>query len=254
MIQYSDIESSVFGLKTGRIEEQSITGQALHEEWQKDAYNLLRIRVPSSFLDINNVLCDTGNEFYFAGGIRKLLFEETTNIPAGFVNSDIEIELYNGTQKQTLSAIIDVSFSQNPVGYYRTPKLKRYISKKLELEAMKEYYSKYFISSEYPTNYLFFIKRGNEYAGLCALKVTDEWMDCPLGAVVPEARNSSIFYDILRHSRQFASDIGVKRIRAGMRLENTVSQHVFLKQAHQEKVKIVEDSFDYVFHALNLPE
>jgi hypothetical protein len=254
MIVYSDIESDVFGLNTGRIEEKEFNSVLLSEEWNKRNYHLVRIRVPSGFIQINDVLHKAGHEFYFAGGIRKLIFEETTPIPAGFINTDLSVELYDGSQKKALEHIIDVSFSQNPVGYYRTPNLNRFITKDLELQAMKQYYVKYYNSSEHPSNFIFFMKRGEEYAGLCALKLTEEWMDCPLGAVVPEVRNQSVFYDILRHSRRFAAERGVKRIRAGMRLENSVSQYVFLKQANQERVKIVEDSFDYLFHVFSLPE
>lgn len=248
MITYSEIESEVFGLKTGRFETEGFDGKALREEILAEKYDLIRIKAPAYFDEINLNLFDTGFPFYFAGGIRKFNFRDPVQPGSELLNKDLTVELYNGSQTEALRHVITSSYMFYPLGYYKTPGLPNYISKEKEVEALYRYFAKYYVNSQYPDNFVWFMKRGNDYVGLCALHFRGTTMECPLGAVIPDAQNGGVFYDILRYSRSFAWNKGIKYIEAGVRSENLVSQHVFTKQARVEGVEILGDIVDFVFH------
>lgn len=252
MIEFSEIESEVFSLKTGRLSADEFDGKKLREEILDEKYDLVRIKAPAYFEEINMRLVDANFPFYFAGGIRKFNFRDPVAPSNELINKDITVELYDGSQIEQLHHIINSSYMFYPLGYYKTPGLQNFIGKEKEVDALYRYFAKYFVNSQYSNNFIWFMKRGNEYVGLCALHFRGNTMDCPLGAVIPNAQNGGIFYDILRFSRKFAWDKGIKYIEAGVRSENLVSQHVFTKQARVEGVEILHDTVDFVFHVVPL--
>jgi hypothetical protein len=251
MINYSEIESEVFGLKTGRFNADDFNAATLREEILAEKYDLVRIKIPAYFDDINVRLVETDFPFYFAGGIRMLSWKtpECANVFEP-INKDLEIELYDGTQTESLEHIIKSSYIFNPLGYYKTPGINQVITKELEAEAMYRYFAKYFNNTAYPDNYIWLMKREGKHIGLCALQFNKGVMGCPLGAVAPEAQSNGIFFDILRYSRHFAWQKGIKEIEAGIRSENLVSQHVFIKQGKLDNAEILNDTVDFVFHVV----
>ncbi|UPT68336.1 MAG: hypothetical protein M0D57_06790 [Sphingobacteriales bacterium JAD_PAG50586_3] len=116
MIQYSEIESEVFGLKTGRFNAGDFNAAALREEILAEKYDLVRIKIPAYFDEINMRLVETGFPFYFAGGVRMLSWKtpECANVFEP-TNKDLEIELYDGTQTESLEYIIKSSYMFNPL-------------------------------------------------------------------------------------------------------------------------------------------
>ena len=52
MIAFSEIESAVFGLKTGRLSADEFDGKKLREEILDEKYDLVRIKAPAYFDDI----------------------------------------------------------------------------------------------------------------------------------------------------------------------------------------------------------
>jgi hypothetical protein len=253
MIGFSEIESEVFGLKTGRINADSFDGEALLHEIQEQGYDLIRIKAPTGFDAINVELDKTGYPFYFAGAVRQLYFKDLTEPTEQLaVNKDLTMELYDGSQREQLWRVIRASYMMYPLGYYKTPVINKIISKDKEIEAMCRYFEKYFISTDYPDNFIWFMKRGEEYVGLAALhfRRDEQTMECPLGAVIPDAQNSGVFYDIIKFCRYFSWQQDARFIEAGMRSENLISQHVFLKHINKEGMVLTGDKVDYVFHLL----
>ena len=253
MIAFSEIESAVFGLKTGRLSADEFDGKKLREEILDEKFDLVRIKAPAYFDDINMRLVDAGFPFYFAGGIRNINWKtpDKANVFEP-INAGIEVDLYDGSQKDSLEYIIKSSYMFNPLGYYKTPGINQIITKELEAEAMFQFFAKYFNNTQYPDNYIWLFKLNGKHIALCALDFNKGIMGCPLGAVAPEAQSGGVFFDMLRFSRNFAWKKGIKEITAGMRSENLVSQHVFIKQGKIDNAEILHDTVDFVFHVVPL--
>src|SRR5690606_17934214 len=100
---------------------------------------------------------------------------EIAKLPVGkFFYPDIVYEAYDGSQDELLYNLLNGTWGDYPLGYYKTPHLNTLLNKEIELKAVFEFYKHHNLPANNPNNGIMFMKHNGNYVGFFALNVIDD--------------------------------------------------------------------------------
>jgi hypothetical protein len=245
---YSSIESGFSNLSVGRVEVSS--GDVLERDKLLEAVNsfsldLLRVRLPADYPSISNDLYKLGFPVFFSGGIRRFEVNCFT-APLGEIDQKISFESFIGSeiQEKEFFDILNDTWGQYPIGYYKTPVLNLFFDKATELKCVFEFYRK-FNNVQNDRCFLWLLRVDGAVIGFLALTKFENYVDSSIAGIHSSLRNKGYFKYILRFIRDFCRKNNLTFFRCGARLENLFSQRAF------EKEFMYSVGYDYVFHVIS---
>lgn len=243
---FSVLESQMLGFRFGRCNAAMAVPEELRDGIAQHQLDVLRLRVPASDSSVISNLEQTGFPYFFAGGIRRYRVNCLEAPLPDFTSPDIHFELFEGQEMEQLKLIMKESWGNYPLGYYRTPVLRDFISKELESDCLFQFYAERNNHLHYPDNYLWFVKQGETYIGFIALYVYagQDMVDSTIAGFRTSWQGKGLFPNILRHIRAFCRQKGITYFCCGARNENVFSQWAF------ERDYMKGEGVEYVYHVL----
>lgn len=224
MVRHSVLESEVFGLKVGRATILAPDLAALDTELALGRFDLIRLRFDGSETDF--LLNSQTYHYHRAGCIVLYSFDMKGWQHAPYFNPDTRFVTYDGTQRADVERIIRAGCADDPIGYYHTPQLSARLGKQMEIELMVRYYTELFLDS---VHQLWLVHSRGAFQGFVANEIEHGVMDTPLAVVVPEARGWNLLHEIMVERNNYGLQNDLHTIMNGARVDNPVTNHVFLK-------------------------
>lgn len=248
VIEFSETETRCLKLKFGRYNASQVDPKYIKAAILEEKYDVVRVKTCASDELVSINLEQTGFPFYFNGGVRRYQVNCFEAPLPPFTSPDISFELFTGQKMDIFEQIMFDSMGDNPLGYYRSPLLSKKITRDMEVKCLFEYYSHYNNNSRFSDNYLWFMKVGEDYAGIIALYVYRDksMVDSTLAGFMKNYQSKGLFPNILRHIRNFCREQNLTYFCCGARLENLHSQWAF------EKDFMKGTGVDYIFHVVPL--
>lgn len=226
-VSFSLTESSLLGLKVGRCNCDYFDAEQLYRQIVENDYDLCRLKVPAEDEMAPHRLNLTGLPNFFSGSIRKYK-TKISGRPSGNYNfPDLAFEMYDGTQDKLLKDMLIGTWGTYPLGYYHTPYLNHLVTKEKEIEAVFQYYKKFNLNKDYPSNSILFIRHGKFYLGFFALNIVGNNLESHIGGILEPYRKEGYFLDMLRYIKEFCVEHGLEHFIFGARNENSEVQRIF---------------------------
>ena len=229
LLDYSEIESDVYGLKVARANLESLNTTELVKEICSEGYDICRLRISTEKVDTVLKLKESGMPFFFSASIRRYrtAVKDLTEQP--FIHANTEYEKYDGSQTGLLYEMLKSCWGDYPIGYYKTPFINQLISKEQELDCVYKYYGKHNIETDYPGNSIMFMKHDGKYVGFFALNVIENRLESHIGGILKPYQRDGHFVDMQEFIRRFCMDNNLNYFCFGARNENSRVQSIFRK-------------------------
>lgn len=223
----SPIESNVLGLKVGRCNSDYFDAGELYRQIVGNDYDICRLKVPAEDEMAPYRLNQTGLPNFFSGSIRRYK-TKISEKPSGKYNyQDLVFEQYDGSQDLLLKEMLVGTWGTYPIGYYRTPYLHHLVTKEVEIESVFQYYKKFNLNKDYPSNTILFIRHGKHHVGFFALNIVDNNLESHIGGILEPYRKGGYFLDMLRYIKEFCIERQLEHFIFGARNENSEVQRIF---------------------------
>lgn len=244
LLQYSQNESKLFGIKVARGVFQQIEAHSLQADIFENNYDLVRITIPAHIEDAQIELYKTGFQYYFSGGITRYSTSISKIKNNTYIHNDIVYEQYNEANTHLLNAMLKDTWGNYPLGYYKTPIIGNVISKEMEIKAVYEYYKKNNLNCINPNNKIMFMKHGDNYIGFFALNIIGNRLESHIGGILSTFRNTGYFIDMQEYIRRYCLENGLTHFDFGARNENYRVNKIFLDYGY------TPSHIEYVYHIL----
>lgn len=227
LLVFSDNETAVLGLKTGRCNAEDFDPGILARQVLEERYDICRLKIPAEDELASIKLQQTGLPFYFSGSIRRYKTPITAYPPGAFYHPEMVYEMYDGSQDALLKEMLLGTWGTYPVGYYRTPWLCHLVTKEAEIESVYRFYKKYNLNRDYPQNAIMFMKDGENYVGFFALNTVNGNLESHIGGILAPYRKGGYFLDMLRYIKIYCVEHQLSHFLFGARNENAEVQKIF---------------------------
>lgn len=232
LVSFSDNESDLLNLRIGRCNAGLVESDRLMRQLVGGRYDLCRLRLPCTDETINERLDLLGMPYYFSGSIRRYK-TPIKEKPAGkYIHTDLSFEFFDGSQDRLLYDMIDGTWGDYPIGYYRTPYLNSLVSKKQETECLFRFYREANHPGLNPENNMAFIRHGDNYVGFFALNHIDGHLESHIGGILKPWRNDGYFLDMQRYIKNYCIDHDLGEFWFGARNENSRVQTIFQMEGY----------------------
>lgn len=227
IIDFSSTESQTLHLKIGRCNQTQVDENQLLQELVKNRYDICRLKVPSEDEYISDRLNQIGVPFFFSGSIRRYKTPISSDHSTELLHPDMEFVDYDGSQEDLLYSMIEATWGNYPIGYYRTPIIKHLVSKKIELQSVFNFYKVQNNPNNNPNNRMMFMRHNREFVGFFALNIVDGHLESHIGGIRKEFQHSGYFYDMLAFIKNHCLEKGLSHFVFGARNENAQVQRIF---------------------------
>lgn len=228
-VAFSETESHVLKLKVGRCNAIDFEPNELFEQILADGYDVCRLKVPSEDEMAPLKLDSMGIPYSFSGSIRRY----RTPIPeypiASMRHPSLEFIQYDAEEShdELLKFMLEETWGDYPIGYYRSPLLHNFCPKETEIESVFQFYRKFNNNKNYEQNSIMFMKDKGEFVGFFALNIVGEHLESHIGGIIRKHRRSGYFHDMLHYIRRFCVDNHLGHFVFGARNENAAVQKAF---------------------------
>lgn len=245
LIDYSDFESRFFHLRifrsTGNVLPDT---QSLRDECYKHRVDLLRLKIDIRYEEqLNDTLHETNFPFFYSHSILTVYanYKDAPVLP--YKNSDLLFTRFTGgADTKRFLNLIRMGMAENPIGYFKTPIINRWITKEKELECYAAYYATFY-NGEDPQKLAFMMRKGENDVGVFVFELEGtDVIHTSMAAVLPEFRSSGLFHDMKVFRQHFCVENNITQAYAGFRLNNFYTPNSLLKIGY----KIVRA--EHVFH------
>ena len=243
MIRFSVEESEFFGLKIGRADGANFQLADFEELINREQFDVVRIRVDEDDIKTIKEIQSLPYHCHDYGAILKYELPVAGLSHQDYLNPEVTLKVYDGSNSESVKRIIVGGSAKNPIGYWSTPGLEKFVSRDEEVEYLSEYYSKLYKT---PQRQLWFMQWNGTPVGFVASNFESGVMDTPLAVVLPEYRGKKLLHEIMISRNNYGIKHGLSLITNGARANNEASQHVFTKFGMQTIGQ------DKVFHILPL--
>jgi hypothetical protein len=226
-IGLSEIESKILGLNIGRYNCNDLDDNFLYDQIAQNKLDLCRIKLPAEYDTAPYHLFNMGLPVFFSGSIQKYRTRITEHSEVSYQFSNLDFEMYDGSQDLLLKDMLIDTWGNYPLCYYRSPFLSSLITKEQEIECVYQYYKKYNLNRDYPDNKLFFMKHGDNYVGIFALNVVGNTLECNLAGIHSSYRSAGYFHDEMNFKKEYCVKNKLEYFTFGARNENASVQRVF---------------------------
>lgn len=240
-VRYSKEESEFFGLRIGRADGTNFRSSAFKKAMVTGKFDVIRIRVDSKDLSTISAIQDLDCPVHDRGAIVKYELPVSGLEKTEYINPETSLRVYTGEDPESIKRILEGGSATNPIGYWSTPGMEKFVSRENEVKYLTNYYSELYVT---PEKQLWFMQWNGEPVGFVASNVQNGIMDTPLAVVLPEFRGKKLLHEIMISRNNYGIENGLSLITNGARKNNSASQHVFTKFGMQT---IGED---LVFHLL----
>lgn len=227
MLNYSENESKIIGLKIGRFNEDYLDHLRLGYEIVLENYDLCRLKVAAEDEMAAMKLHEMGFPFFFSGSIRRYKTRIHENPPGDFLHPIMTYEMYDGTQDDLLKEMMMGTWGTYPLGYYRSPYLCHLVDKEMEIESVFQFYKKSNLNSLNPNNSILFMNDGGKYVGFFALNKVNGNLESHIGGILEPYRKDGYFLDMLRFIKRYCVAHDLPYFVFGARNENAYVQKIF---------------------------
>lgn len=226
-VDYSLVESSIIGLKIGRINHDCFDEQALYRQLIEGRYDFCRLKVPAEDEYAPHRLHEMGIPYFFSGSIRKYRTRIADHPTVTYLHPNLQFELYDGSQDQLLKDMLADTWGNYPLGYYRSPYMSELVTKKEELECVFQFYKKHNLNRDYPNNKIMFMKDGDNYVGIFTLNTVGDTLECNLAGILKPYRSGMYFHDEMNFKKAYCLEHNLPYFTFGARNENAAVQRIF---------------------------
>lgn len=229
---YSSNESDLLQLRIGRCNADYFNPESLRDQIVEGNYDVCRLRIACDDESAAEKLDSMGFPYYFSGSIRRYV-TPITDRPAGdYIHQGLTFEYYDGSQEKLLFDMIDGTWGDYPIGYYRTPFLNSLITKEMETECLFQFYKRANNPNLNPANNMVFIREGDHYVGFFALNHVDGHLESHVGGILKPYRTGGYFLDMQRYIKNYCLDNGLSAFWFGARNENSRVQTIFQAEGY----------------------
>ncbi len=224
---FSENESRILGYNIGRYDCSEIDIDLLKEEINKTKYDIIRIKTSVNDEYASLKLSQLGVPFYYNGSIRRYKVNCLEAPLPEYTSKGIHFVPYEESDANELYNLLQDTWGEYPIGYYRLPGLNGKISKEQELQCVYEYYKTYFVSEYNKMNRLWLMKNNDKTVGFIALTILPDMVDSTIAGIYKQYQNQRLFPNILRKIRSFCRENDLTYFVCGARNENIYSQRAF---------------------------
>jgi len=203
-----------------------------------------RFKLPAEEEMASVVLSQLGFPFFFSGSIRRYSTSVDKRPDNDFLNPTLGFVLYDGSKRKILKKLLEETWGDYPIGYYRTPILQHLVSKEVELECVLQYYDRHNGKTNWPDSSIMLMVDKGETVGFFALNKINGNLESHIGGILKSHQKRGYFFDMLTFIRNYCVDNGLPRFLFGARNENAQVQRIF------EQVGFSSIGNDNVFHIL----
>lgn len=228
-VVFSETESRVLKLKVGRCNATDFDQNVLLHEMVTGSYDVCRLKVPSEDEMAALKLDSIGIPYSFSGSIRRYRTPIPEYPKASMRHPVLEFIPYNGEEAhdEILKFMLEETWGDYPIGYYRSPLLHNFCSKETEIESVFQFYRKFNNNQIYSQNSIMFMKDNGEFVGFFALNIVGDHLESHIGGIIRKHRRSGYFHDMLHYIRRFCVDNHLGHFVFGARNENAAVQKAF---------------------------
>lgn len=228
-VDFSVIESDLLGMKVGRCNDEYIDAQLLQRELLDGGFDFCRVKTlaEDEFATLN--IESSGLPVYFSGSIRRYKTPVVDDGTIHLINKTLIFEPYDGSQLILLRQMLDDTWGNYPLGYYKSPIIGAKVTKKLEMDCLYKYYSIHNLTRDYPLNSILFMKDGDNYVGFFALNIIGDHLESHIGGILQPFQKGGYFLDMLNYIRRFCLEHQLGHFLFGARNENAQVQKIFQK-------------------------
>lgn len=229
----SEIESDVFNRKVARFETNLLKTYEFQQQLIENSIDICRLKVNSADLSNYDALSQLSVPFQFCGSILKYKMDFFNLPKPSYKNDNLEFEVYNASsQKGVLKKLIEATFVDDPIGYYKHNLLSNIITKEQEVQCMSNWYVQ---NCDFEKNKMVLMKKAGEYVGYISIfKTADDVVNTPIAGVLPKFQGQKMFDDLRTYRHIFCSENNIQYGTAGARIENNYSQQTFINDGMQQ--------------------
>lgn len=245
-IYHSESDSAILGLKTGHAVVSSHNIGVVVQQAIDEVFDICRLKVSETEkAAVTSALEQSGIAWHHVYDIVKY-YPITAHFPPDMPLTDgASFELYTGQNPEMLAELIKQSYADDPIGYYLSPQLAKYVAKEQELQCLAEYLSHEFVGPNYR---LWIVKMNGEPVGFTANRIDWEKKEYEglHAGIVPEHRNFGLFASLIRYNINYSQTLGIYACPTGTRSHNQGSQRVF------ESLGILPTGTEAIIHLMPL--
>ena len=229
VIVQSQFESDLFGLRVGRLSADEVCTSMIRNDLIRCKYDVLRLHVPADDSRLELKLNQVGIPFYLSGIVQRFVIDFSNYELKPMINEFITFEPYSQSKRMQFFDSIKKCFLEEAGGFFEIPYLRKIVSPHKQVQALIGFLLGQV--ENHPSRYLAWaaLVRG-EFAGFIIITVDGSTGETLLAGVDPIFRNQRIFTDITRFIQNFSKDFGLKLGYAGARVQNQISQKLFLRE------------------------
>lgn len=245
LIHPSKFESEFFNLRVFRSADSTMPeAQELRSACIEHEVDLLRLKIDVKYEEnINYILHETQFPFFYSHSVMTVYANYSNAELHQFKNTDLIFTKFTGGENnQRFSNLVQQGMADNPIGYFKTPIINRWITKEKEAQCYAAYYSILYDGND-PNKLAFLMSKGKDDVGVFVFELEGtDTIHTSMAAVLPEFRNSGLFHDMKVFRQQFCIENGITHAYAGFRLNNFYTPNSLLRIGY----KIVRA--EHVFH------
>lgn len=231
MIDFSERESSLFGLRFGRASINSGFDEWALVEKESRALNLnyLRLKVvnpDNGFLAQFNAALP---KVYFTGVIRlyKIIITEAHAL---HLNPVAQFRKATPADRQLLKELLKETYTDVPFGFYQYPELSKNFPLHLQMENISSYLSDYFCGVEEGKEAYIGYLNGEPVECFASDFRDGRTANTLYAGIKPQYRDNDLFKDMIRFFKNQCLQKGMAKSICGARLENLSSQIAMEKE------------------------
>jgi len=238
----SEIESDIFECKVARFEAGVLKTRNFQQQLIDQSIDFCRLKVNSANLENYAALAQLNIPYQFCGSILKYKMDFFNLPKPAYKNKGLSFEVYNpANQQKILDDLIEDTFIDDPIGYYKNHLLAQIFTKQQEVQCMSKWYVQH---CDLQKNKMVLMKQGDEYIGYISIFTTNNnAVNTPIAGVLPKFQGQKMFDDLRTYRHLYCLENNIQYGTAGARIENNYSQQTFIndgmKQVANEAIYIV---------------
>ncbi len=229
----SDIESDTFDCKVGRAETSLLNTVNFEQSLIEQSIDFCRLKVNSADLNNYSALAKLNMPYQFCGSILKYKMDFFNLPKPSYKNKNLTFEVYKpSTQQNILANLVNETFINDPIGYYKNHLLSKILTKQQEVKCMAQWYAKH---CDENINIMVLMKAGDQYIGYISIfKKEPNLVDTPIAGVLPKFQGQKMFDDLRTYRHLYCLENNIQYGTAGARIENNYSQQTFINDGMQQ--------------------
>ena len=225
LVQFSEVETHLFGIKVGRANLTQFEPKGLLEDLLREKYDVVRLHHSSADRLLEVKLRAMKIPFSLCGIVPKFWICHKAFEFKPMTNAKIEFIPYAIKDRSDLEQMIEICFYEQVTGFFEIPVFSAKVPKVLQHKA----FSRFLLDQldRNPAEYLAWtVYLEGQPAGFLINTFGDRVTETILAGVLPKFSNQKIFRDIARFSQNFGKQNG-RSGYTGARIQNVLSQNLF---------------------------